>query len=188
MTVFREPRLPSGFPDVVIVVWKESVTLGWKSARRDLIASDLRIMHHLVATGSSDLEALTLLFSSQAEQSLERLLASGMVNYSRGHWHSRSLSGMFAARRIVAVEAKVSEWRAALDQAFLNTWFTPESYILIPNLPRKTSLLDAARQRGIGVLCREGIRFDLASEGTTTPRSYASWLFNEWAWRLSGHE
>jgi hypothetical protein len=186
VTIFREPRLASGFPDLVAVVWKESVTLRWKNARRDLKTSDLRVMHHLAATGPIEMAALTLLFRSQAERSLERLLLSGMVHYSRGNWQARSLSKIFAARRIVAVEAKVSEWRVALDQAFLNTWFTPESYILIPTIPRKTALLDAALQRGIGVLCKENTAWDFAPHVTRTPRSYASWLFNEWAWKAAG--
>jgi hypothetical protein len=187
VTIFREPRLASGFPDLVAVVWKESVTGRWASARRDLRTSDLRVMHHLAVTGQPvDIATLTLLFPLQAERSLERLLLSGMVHYSRGHWKARSLSNNFAARRIVAVEAKVSEWRAALDQAFLNTWFTPESYILIPALPRKTTLLEAALQRGIGVLCQERTAWNFAPHVTRTPRSYASWLFNEWAWKAAG--
>jgi hypothetical protein len=128
---------------------------------------------------------LNLLFRAQAEPSLEKLLLAGMIHHSRGNWQSRPLSKIFAVRRIVAVEAKVSEWRAALNQAFLNTWFTPESYILIPTLPRKTALLEAALQRGIRVLCKERTQWDLVPYVTGAPRSYASWLFNESAWRAS---
>jgi hypothetical protein len=186
VTIFREPRLATGFPDVVIVVWKESATLRWNSARRDLTTSDLRVVHHLTITGPSDMPALTMLFRSQAERSLEKLSRAGMARYVRGRWRARSLSSIFAVRRILAIEAKVSEWRAALDQAFLNTWFTPESYILIPTLPKKTTLMDAARQRGVGVLCKEPTTCGFAPPVTTPPRSYASWLFNEWAWKASG--
>lgn len=51
VTVFREPRLPSGFPDLVIVIWKESVARQWTSARASLTASDLRVMHFLECEG-----------------------------------------------------------------------------------------------------------------------------------------
>jgi hypothetical protein len=90
---------------------------------------------------------------------------------------------MFAIRRIIAIEAKISEWRAALDQAFVNTWFTPESYILVPMIPKGAMLFDAAIQRGIGVLSKE--RPCLVPRKLGRPRSYASWLFNEWTWRLA---
>jgi predicted transcriptional regulator len=186
VTIFREPRVASGFPDLVAVVWEESIASRWNSARRNLTASDLRVMHHLAVTGPVEMEVLTRLFRSQVERSLERLLLAGMVHYSERKWQGRPLPNIFAARRIVAIEAKVSEWRAALDQAFLNTWFTAESYILVPTLPRKTQLLDAALQRGIGVLCKEHGAWNFAPSATRTPRSYASWLFNEWAWRAAG--
>src|SRR5688500_7744695 len=51
LTIFREPKLASGFPDLVAVVWKESVTGRWTSARRDLTTRDLRVMHHLAVIG-----------------------------------------------------------------------------------------------------------------------------------------
>jgi hypothetical protein len=185
VTIFREPRLASGFPDIVAVVWKESVTSRWNTARRDLTANDLRVVHHLALSGPQGAGALTLLFRSQVERSLERLLLAGMAHYSSGHWQARPLSKIFAARRIVAVEAKVGDWRAALDQAFINTWFTPESYILIPTLPQKT-LLATANQRGIGLLCKERPAWNFAPHAAKAPRSYASWLFNEWAWKAAG--
>ena len=183
VTMFREPRLPSGFPDLVAVVWKESVASEWSRARRDLTVIDLRLMHYLAASGPKQLEDLNVLFRSETERCLERLLLSDMVRFRRGRWRARPLSRIFAARRIVAVEAKVSEWRGALDQAFLNTWFTPESYILIPAVPRRTMLLDIAHQRGIGVLCKD--RTNLTPQWSREPRSYVSWLLNEWAWRAA---
>jgi hypothetical protein len=46
-TVFRELRLESGFPDLVIVVWREEVTRDWRSERVSLESHDLRLMHFL---------------------------------------------------------------------------------------------------------------------------------------------
>lgn len=186
ITLFREPRLPSGFPDLVAVVWKESVASKWNYARRDLAAIDLRVMHHLTISGPTTLPQLRLLFRAQGEKSVDLLHASRMVRYRNGQWSALPLSGVFAAKRIVAIEAKVNKWRAALDQAFLNTWFTPESYILIPSLPRRTSLLELALQRGIGVLWKEPGAWKTVPQQTRVPRSYVSWLLNEWAWRASG--
>jgi hypothetical protein len=106
-----------------------------------------------------------------------------MALLSGGRWRARSLSKTFAIRRIVAIEAKVNEWRAALDQAFVNTWFTPESYVLVPVIPRGADLLETALRQGVGVLSKE--RPNLEPRPAMHPTSYASWLFNEWSWRLA---
>ena len=183
LTVFREPRLPSGFPDLVAVVWKESVVAEWGTVRRRVTSADLRLMHHLATTGPAKQSDLKLLFGPETDRCLDRLACSDMTLLRGNHWHARPLSKTFAIRRIVAIEAKVNEWRAALDQAFINTWFTPESYVLVPVIPKGASLLDTAMQHGIGVLSKE--RPNLVPRPVMQPRSYASWLFNEWTWRLA---
>jgi hypothetical protein len=183
LTVFREPRLPSGFPDIVAVIWKESVASRWRNDRRNITAHDLRLMQFLVTSGPSQLPQLRLLFGASIHRSLDRLERSHMVVLNRRQWRARALSRTFAIRRIVAIEAKVAEWRAALDQAFINTWFTPESYVLVPNVPKGVGLLETAVRHGIGVLSKE--KLGLVEHRVTQPLSYASWLFNEWTWRLA---
>jgi hypothetical protein len=183
LTIFREPRLPSGFPDLVVVVWKESVAAKWGAERRNITAADLRLMQHLTTAGPANLPHLKSLFGLDTERSLGRLEASDMVILRKDKWRARALSRTFAVRRIVAIEAKVAEWRAALDQAFINTWFTSESYVLVPAIPKGASLLETALQHGIGVLSKETP--GLVERRVSQPRSYASWLFNEWTWRLA---
>jgi hypothetical protein len=183
LTVFREPRLPSGFPDLVAVIWKKSVAWEWRNERRNITAHDLRLMQFLVTSGPSQLPELRFFFGAGIIRSLDRLERSHMVVLSKQQWQARALSQTFAIRRIVAIEAKVAEWRAALDQAFINTWFTPESYILIPAVPKGAGLLETAVRHGIGVLSKE--KLGLVEHRVTQPLSYASWLFNEWTWRLA---
>jgi hypothetical protein len=183
LTIFREPRLPSGFPDVVAVVWTESVATRWGTERRSLTATDLRLMQHLVTAAPATLADLRPMFGSGTERSLSRLVRAEMVVSQKDQWRAQALSQTFAIRRIVAIEAKVAQWRVALDQAFINTWFTPESYVLVPAIPKRTSLLETALQYGIGVLSKEKTR--LVERREAHPRSYVSWLFNEWVWRLA---
>lgn len=185
LTIFREPRLPSGFPDLVVVVWNESVAAEWGAERRNITAGDLRLIQHLAIAGPASLLHLKSLFGPDTERSLGRLERSDMVISQKDQWRARSLSRTFAIRRIVAIEAKVAEWRVALDQAFINTWFTSESYVLVPAIPRRASLVETALQHGIGVLSKE--RPGLVERRVREPRSYASWLFNEWTWRLATH-
>jgi hypothetical protein len=155
LTVFREPRLPSGFPDLVVVVWNESVAAKWSTERRSIIPADLRLMQHLATVGPIRTLDLKPLFGPETERSLGRLERADMVVLRKGRWQARALSRTFAIRRIVAIEAKVAEWRAALDQAFINTWFTAESYVLVPAIPKGTDLLETALQHGIGVLSKK---------------------------------
>lgn len=183
LTIFREPRLPSGFPDIVVVVWKESVAAKWGTQRRSITAADLRLMQHLAIAGPANVSDLKSLCGSETERSLSRLERSDMVVLHKNQWRARALSQTFAIRRIVAIEAKIAEWRAGLNQAFINTWFTAESYILVPAIPKGASLPEAALHCGIGVLSKEKPR--LVERRVTQPRSYASWLFNEWTWRLA---
>jgi len=183
LTIFREPRLPSGFPDLVVVVWRESVAAKWGAERRRITAADLRLMQYLATMGPTPLSNLKSLFGAATERSLARLECSEMASQQKDLWRARALSQTFAIQRIIAIEAKVAEWRAALEQAFVNTWFTPESYVLVPVIPRGANLLETAMQHGIGVLSKEEPR--LVERRLTQPRSYASWLLNEWTWRLS---
>lgn len=186
VTIFQEPRLESGFPDLVAVVWNESVARRWSPARADLSQDDIRLTHYLFHAGPcDDAQLRTLLFRNLAA-SIERLHTAGMIRRIGGRWSAAALSRLFAARRIIAVEAKVNEWDAALRQAFLNTWFASESYVLVPRIPKTSQLLDEANLLGIGVWtsAEEPARLPLPATNPV-PRSYASWLFNDWAWRAA---
>ncbi len=103
----------------------------------------------------------------------------------RDLWSARPASKIFAVERLVAVEAKVGKWAEALKQAVLNTWFASESYLLLPRMTNG-ELSKAASERGIGIWSQDkgpewlGLP---ALEEANLPRSYGSWLFNEWAWR-----
>ena len=185
-TVFREPFLESGCPDLVLVFWRESRAQEWSPARAELKHFDIRVMHYLTHSGARTSSELTRAFGRPIGASLERLSEANMVRATRRRWVPRPLSKTFAATRIIAIEAKICDWRSALRQAHLNTWFAQESYILVPHVPRGELLLQEASCLGLGVFSKKDSN---VCEGrpdlTEPPRSYVSWLFNEWAWRTS---
>lgn len=188
-TLFLEPRLESGFPDVVLVVWHPATMARWSTARAHLTLADLRLLQYLCECGPVQDDQLEEIFRARvARPALERLHEAGLLKRIRGEWHVRSLARSYAVRQIIAIEAKVADWRGAAQQAFLNTWFTPDSYVLLPQARRGHPLLATARNLGIGVLSQaEGLVRKPRSKAAL-PRSYASWLFNEWAWRASREE
>lgn len=188
LTIFQEPRIESGFPDLVAVVWNEGVARTWNPERANLSKADIQLTHYLYHAGPCDDAQLRRLLLRNLTASIERLHSAGMIRSVDGRWSMRTLSRLFAARRIIAIEAKVTEWDVALRQAFLNTWFASESYVLVPHIPKTGRLLDDANLCGIGVWASAEKKARLPSSFCNPlPCSYASWLFNDWAWRAELH-
>lgn len=185
LTVFLEPAIESGFPDLVAVYWSQRVASFWAACRAELTGSDVRVAHFLATRGASDVDTLEYYFRPRVSCALERLHAANMIRRVGSRWRARPLETIFAVRRLLAIEAKVTNLREGLLQAIQNTWFASESYLLLPKLPRGSALSDEAEKFGVGVaergrpLHRSGVR----PRRKRIPLSYASWLFNEWAWR-----
>ena len=187
-TVFREPRLESGFPDLVVVVWREEVTRNWRSERTSLKVHDLRVMHYLHQTRSTSSERLLARFGRRATGSIERLHDAAMIRAVGSSWSPVALRCSYAALEIIAIEAKVGNWRKVLNQALLNTWFASKSYVLVPNLPSRQRLAEA-ESLGIGIYSLAGPKGQKLARGCpqVPPRSYASWILNDWAWKSAWH-
>ena len=186
VTIFCEPRIESGFPDIVIVFWSTSVAEKWVPARIKLKTEDIRLVHYMHQVGSMSLTDLRKRSSRPISASLSRLEAAEMIYEAGGIWKARSIRKSFATRHILAVEAKISEWARALRQAFQNTWFASDSYVLLPRQKSPSGLRDAARPFGVR-LCQPGkqLTYNKSDSPGLLPRSYVSWLFNEWAWRFA---
>jgi hypothetical protein len=170
--IFREPRLVSGFPDLVIVIWDKKKTAQWQPARGALTREDVRVAHYVYHKGPCTDEHLIAVFTNSVGKNIDRLDAAGVLKTDGSRWLLRPLTNVFAARQILAVEAKISEWKVGLDQAVLNTWFASASY------------MERAKALGVGVWTEDHTPVK-PERAQRLPRSYASWLFNEWAWRAS---
>jgi hypothetical protein len=183
-TLFRCPRLETGYPDAVFVVWDQSAAAQSLGRRSALTKTDLRLLHLLCSGRSYGDAELRELFGSHARTSIARLESSRLVRRCHDAWEFWPSRASFVVREIVAVEAKISSWTSALRQAERNTWFASRSWVLLPTVPSRSSVIADAAHRGVGVLALDAMpsipriaaRFPL-------PRSYASWLFNEWVLR-----
>lgn len=185
-TVFLEPRLESGFPDLVIVIWEPSTADSWPASRELLTNRDLQLVQLLLELGTSTEAELASLLGRRIRSSMERLAESEVTARSRGVWRVRSLRSVFAVREIIALEAKVGELAAVVRQAQLNTWFASRSYVLVPGLRRRAQLVALAKDAGVGVWTGNDSPIRLVkAPRMRLPRSFASWLFNEWTWRAA---
>jgi hypothetical protein len=187
-TVFLEPEIDSGFPDAVAVYWHVSTAKSWSAARSELTKVDVRVAHFLAMAGASSLDALRPFFNQKSVlRSLDRLRCADIIRGASKTWRLRSLLDVFAVRRLVAIEAKIDQWRNGLHQAVQNTWFASESFLLVPRVSAGSDLPEEARRVGVGVRTRNQKLDELEcpARRDRIPKSYASWLFNEWAWRAA---
>ena len=189
IAVFNEPMLPTGFPDRVIVRYDERPFNGWNDFRKNLTTIDLKILHHLTGAGSISSDAIqsSLGFSSrQILKSLERLNEAGLVNLVSGKWKAKPISEVFGVKEITAIEAKISDWPGALQQASMNQTFATKSYVLTPCFVPPPVAQSLAESRGIGIFAfsfESGVRRIKAAHSIYRPVSYTPWLFNEWIGR-----
>jgi len=185
VTVLREPGLESGFPDLVIVVWRDARTAGWDESRMGLVLEDLRLMHYVFQRRRAAQYELEQYFGSRfARRSIARLHDAGLVRAAGQAWFPCAFDRTFAATKIIAIEAKIGKWAAVLNQARLNTWFASKSYALVPRVSEEQ--IQDAQRFGIGVLSpdQDKIR-EWGASAAPLPRSYASWVVNDLVWRAS---
>lgn len=189
LTVFLEPMLQGGDPDIVAVVWRYNTMRNWKLPRLNLKKKDIKLLHFLAMEGATAYERLHRVFPRDLESSLKRLTDADVILRYQEHCRARSLNQIFAIRDIISVEAKASSRKKAVQQAFRNTWFSSKSYILIPQPSRRVEEIEqAATKAGVGIFHRSdsaSVSPAVVADTRDVPRSYASWLFNEWIWRLS---
>jgi hypothetical protein len=184
---FHEPELPTGLPDLVAVYMSRKLP-ELTPKRLRLNDAHIRVLHGLHMLSSISLEEMSLLLRivpRKLERLADDLSEAGLITFRSGILAPEKLSRSFAVKHIVAIEAKISNWSKALEQAAANRWFASQSFILIPPSRSLARIADRATELGVGVLVFEDNRVNKIVESRlfTIPASYGSWLFNEWALR-----
>jgi len=188
VTVFVEPRLNGRYPDLVAVFWDQRRAAKWPSVRATLTAHELRYLHRLHMVHSINIDELvSCIGRAKTERLVTRLLDADVATIRNWHLVRRPLRDVFAVTRIVAFEAKVNHWRAGLHQAFFNSWFSSETYLLLSRCADQPALVERAAELGVGVITADEAlaRPSVKPRKDRIPKSYGSWLFNEWVWRRS---
>ena len=182
-TVFVEPRLECGVPDLVIAVWHRRTYEARTNTTVDLQSLDFRVLQLLIHQEGGTTEEVSRYFPRTATDSLDRLALAGFVRRIRGSWLARSANATLALRALIAVEAKIVDWRTVLRQAWRNTWFASTSLVLFPSAP---NLRGEFLPPEVGWRTPDESTIDVRLvRGPMHPRSYAVWMFNEWTWRLA---
>lgn len=191
LTVFIEPKVDSVYPDAVAVYWDMNLTRRWSKNRLELSKQDIRVLHYLSLVKTADIKTLETIFVNKLINSLERLSETKLINQKKNnHWQIEPIKDIFAIKRLITIEAKISDWKGGLLQAFFHTWFASESYLLISKLPKNKKLVEEAAQLGIGITThnQELDNSLCKARCENLPKSYASWMFNEWVWKTNINE
>ena len=184
LAVFIEPRVETGFPDIVFAKYNPSMIESWNDKRRCLVTNDLKILSQLIySRGCSGEHLLKCLKLSERQtlESLERLLDADMIVRKNGVWRAQSLKKIYGIERLISVEAKMCDMKKVLEQSVKNTWFASQSYILTgANKPKQDTIMNV-RKQGVGLYCRgEKFKKVVEAKKLALPSSYLSLQFNEW--------
>jgi hypothetical protein len=184
LAVFVEPRLDSGFPDVVFASYLPSITDNWSDSRESLDVYDLKLLSYLCTVENSLGVKLisTLGFpEKQTITSLEKLMNAKLISYRDRSWHFRELRNVFSLTKLIAVEAKLNDINKVVEQTHLNTRFASHSYALTNSAHPQGETVKTFKHFGIGLYGKDS-QFHRIVEAKqyTLPSSYLSLQFNEW--------
>lgn len=192
LAVFVEPRIDSGFPDIVFASYLPSIIDNWSDKREGLDMYDLKLLSYLCTTenvlGAKLISTLGFP-EKQTITSLEKLMDAKLVSYRGHNWRVRGLRDVFSLTKLIAVEAKLNDIRKVVDQTHLNTRFASHSYALTNSSHPQGETVKTFKKLGIG-LYGKGSQFHRIVEAKphTLPSSYLSFQFNEWIGKSIAHQ
>ena len=192
--IFIEPQIETGYPDIVIVEYHSTPPTPWNEIRNDLSITDLKILYYIQKNKSISIFRISEILGFPIEsvnKSVIKLSKCGLIYLSATKKYVRNtkLESYCRINKIIAIEAKIDKWQAAIRQANNNIWFATESYILLNKENCSNGILETCKNLGIGIILVNGkIRTELESTKRKFPISYASLQFNEWILRDKNKE
>ncbi len=182
--IFIEPMIDTGYPDIVIVQYKDVSSLHWAEERGHLSNNHYKVQFEIDRQKRITLSNLAKLLGYE-EHDLKHIIAdlisAGLVSMQGNSLYRMSYRDYFCIRNIVSIEAKMDKWSVAIEQAVQNTRFSAESYILMSREKCSAAMKERCEGLGIGVFLMNGhIVRSLSAKRQRIPNSYTSFLFNEW--------
>lgn len=192
LAVFVEPRLDSGFPDIVFAPYLPSIIDNWSDKREKLDVYDLKLLAHLYSVEGANGTKLMSTLGFPEKQiliSLEKLLDAKLVSYRKSSWQVREIRNVFSLTKLIAVEAKISNINKVVEQTRLNTRFASHSYALTNSTHPKVDTLKTFKRFGLGLYGKDSqFRQIVAAKEHSLPSSYLSFQFNEWIGKSLAHQ
>ncbi len=185
--IFMEPFTESGFPDIVIVLWDYAKISKWHPERSNLSNLDLKILHHMMTKRCNftieNLKNQLGYSTNKLQRSLDKLMSANLVrNLKNNKYRVCAINDAFYVKSIIAIEAKIKNWKNAFVQAETNFWFASESYVLFRDEFINHNIINKASLSPAGLLSLNNSNYQVISksERMKMPVSYCSWIFNEY--------
>ncbi len=188
LAVFVEPRIDSGFPDIVFATYKPSILKNWSKKRDSLCSTDLKLLSYLNTEDKLTTNDIVLQLGFSKKQtlfSLESLMNANLINYKGQSWRARKLHDIFSITKLVAIEAKINDMNRVMEQTRMNTRFASHSYALTNSMRPHKKTLERFRSFGLGLYGKKsGFHSLVEARHMALPSSYLSFQFNEWIGRI----
>lgn len=184
LAVFIEPQVASGFPDIVFASYSTRIMDNWSKERDRLDISDFKVLSYLIMSGGCSGDNLIGWLGMDEKvilETLEKLLDAKMVCCSKGVWKPVDLKKIYHIKKLVSVEAKMSDIRKVAEQTLINTWFASQSYALVNSANPQNNTINNFLKQGTGLYCKQkGFKKIVEAQKLKLPSSYLSLQFNEW--------
>lgn len=162
-------------PDLVVVRSVTSVRSARPSKEIRLTGLESWVVGELLATGALAESTLTYRLFTRTESTraaLAKLEKAGVVRRTEAETYI--LTADFSTRfEIVSVEAKLTKWRAAIEQAKTYLRFSDETFIALPAsvIDRNPRIYDRCIVEGVGLLAvtKRGVRVAVAPRSAAKP-------------------
>lgn len=185
--IFIEPKLQSGFPDIVIVEYCDKNSSQWNNLRSKLTETDLKILFEVDRIRETTIASLVSMLGykeSELFAVVERLKAANLIRLRGESVLKISKQKYCNVKKIISIEAKIDKWGEAINQANANCWFASESYVLLNKNKCNKNLKKRCDELGLGIiLVNEKVEVIKSSREQKFPVSYSSLLFGEWLQR-----
>lgn len=184
-SIIQEPYTGFGYADLVCLIWDQSIRNKWSDKRNQLDITDIKILHHLynvkIFKEKSEITKELGYSLRKANKSVGKLLEAELVIINKQNKIKiKNLKEIFFIKEIISIEAKLHNWKRALEQSVNNTYFSSQSYTLFPDKIITKRLLEEYINTDVGIISFEkSYRVIKKPKRRTIPSSMSSWFFNE---------
>lgn len=185
LAIFIETKINDAYPDVIFVEYDPAKYEKWNANRNKLTTADLKLLYYIYSkrkiVSSRAIKELSIQYKTFLG-SLEALIDAELIDRIDGYWAIPNRRDVFGVKRIEAVEAKISKWDKAIQQAIVNKSFASESFVLSKRkrIPDAT-VVDRMNSFGIGIYLYDSNQFSCYSPACHNkfPSNYNSLYLNE---------
>ena len=177
-----EPQIGIGFPDLIVAVF-DPKNIRHRNPRFEL--RDLKIIQFLSSrlkpVRMTEAERKLGIPATKLRRRLARLSRMGVVRLREEQVVYLNDERLFFLDQIIAIEAKVKNWKIALHQAQMNQLFASASYVMLPEKIAMTARESFAAIGSPGLLAPSNGDIVCMKKASIypLPQSVYSWMVNE---------